>query len=333
MTKKQKGRIDEPYDFFDKLQEQEENEQRDKKKSKEREKRIKQRNKEKEQFDLETETVIGMTNKNNQNRKNEEQQKITRKQEKILKKKKKIKRIIKCITLLLIIVGGIVFALVSPIFNVIEINVKNNVQIATDMIISLSDLQTGENIFRFSSSRVKREIKTNPYIESVQVKRKFPNKVEIIVEERQRDYNVEFLNGFAYINKQGYILEISEQKLDSLPVLLGISTNAEEIMAGSRLNKSDLSRLETVIQIMNICNNYELSEKVSSIDISDRNNFLVYMDIEKKVIYLGDESNISNKMLYIPIILKENQGKEGNIYIDKDKDTVNKYKARFREKV
>lgn len=333
MTKQQKEQIENPYNFFNTLEEQENNEQINKKKSKEREKRIKQKKEEKEQFDIETETVIGMTNKNNQNRKKEEQQKITRKQEKIIKKKKKIKRIIKCITLLLIIIGGTVFALVSPIFNISEIEVKNNDQIATEMILSLSELQTGENIFKFSSNKVKREIKTNPYIENVEVKRNLPNKVQIIVEEREKDYNVEFLNGYAIINKQGYILEICEQKLDSLPIILGISTNSEDIVAGNRLNTNDLGRLETVIQIMNICKNYELTEKVSTIDVTDKNNYIVYMEAEKKTIYFGDESNISNKMLYIPTILKENQGKEGNIYIDKDKDTVNKFRARFREKV
>jgi primosomal protein N' len=64
---------------------------KEKKKAKEREKRIKQRkNEQKDQFDFDTETVIGMTNKNNQKIKQKNQEKITKKQAKILKKKKKI---------------------------------------------------------------------------------------------------------------------------------------------------------------------------------------------------------------------------------------------------
>ena len=335
MIKQQKQQKDNPYDFFNNItdEQQENQDTKIKKKTKEREKRIKQKKQEKEQFDIETETVIGMTNKNNQTKKREKQQKLTRKQQKIIKKKKKIKRIIKCITLLTIIAGVIVFALISPIFNIQDIKVINNIQIPTETIISLSQIEIGENIFKFITNKVKKEIKTNPYIEKVNIKRQLPNKIEINIEEREKDYNVEFLNGYAYINKQGYILEISEQKIENLPIIQGISTNDEEISAGKRLNTDDLSKLETVIQIMNICKNYEISEKVSKIDITDKNNYIVYMETEKKVIYLGDESNISNKMLYIPTILKENKEKEGNIYIDKDKDTVNKYRARFREKV
>lgn len=334
MTKQQKKEFDNLYKFnnqestFNNIEEQE---KINKKKAKEREKRIKQRKvEEKTQFDFDTETVIGMTNRNNQVKKQQTQKRMTKKQAQIERKKKKIKRIIKWTTLFLLIIGGIVFALVSPVFNIKEIQVINNSQIATETIVSLSQLQVGQNSFRFNKNKVVKEIKTNPYVESVDIKRKFPNKIEISIEERNRNYNVEFLNGYAYINNQGYILEISEQKLD-LPVIIGISTEQEQIVEGNRLNTDDLEKLETVIKIMNICKNYDLDTKISSIDISNKNDYIIYMEEEKKTIYLGDDSNLSNKMLYVPTILQENQGKEGTIYLNGDIN--NNFKPRFREKV
>ena len=328
MTKQQKNQIDNLYNFSDNIVSEE---KENKKKMKEREKRIKQRKMEqKDQFDFDTETVIGMTNRNNQKKVEANRKKMTKKQAQILKRKKKIKNIIKLVTLFAIIIGGVVFALVSPIFNINEINVANNEQISTDTIISLSQLQIGQNLFRFNKNKVKKEIKTNPYIESVNIKRKFPNKVEITIEERKKNYNVEFLNGYAYINNQGYILEISEEKLD-LPVIQGVSTEAEQIIEGNRLNTQDLSKLETVIQILNICKDYELDTKVSTIDITNKNDYILYMEEEMKTIHLGDESNLSNKMLYVPAILEENKGKEGTIYVNGDIN--NNFKPRFREKV
>ncbi|MCI8618299.1 MAG: FtsQ-type POTRA domain-containing protein [Clostridia bacterium] len=327
MTKEQKNQFDNLYNFYDNVDEEKER----KNKIKERNKRINQRKIEQnDKFDFDTEIVIGMTNKNNEKKNEEQQKKMTKKQAQILRKKKKIKRIIKLITLLMIIIGGIVFALVSPIFNIKEIYVVKNEQISSDTIVSLSQLKIGQNIFKYSSRKVEKEIKTNPYIESVNIKRKFPDKIEITVKERQKNYNVEFLNGYAYINNQGYILEISEQKLE-LPIVQGISTEEEKIVEGNRLNEQDLSRLEVIIQIMNICETYDLDKKVSKIDISDKNNYIIHMEEEKKTVYIGDESNLSNKMLYIPTILEENKGKEGKIYIDKD--ATNKYKARFKENV
>lgn len=329
MTTKRRKQIDNMYFVSNKIKEEDIN---SKKKIKEREKRIKQRkNEKKNQFDIDTETVIGMTNRNNQKKIQEKKKKISKKQAQILKKKKKIKKIIKWTSLLVIIISGIVFSLVSPIFNIKEINVYNNEQISSETIISLSQLRIEQNIFKFNKKNVEKEIKTNPYIESVQIKRKIPNKIEITIEERQQKYNVQFLNGFAYINNQGYILEISEQKTDGMPVIQGISTEIEQIVEGSRLNSTDLGKLETVIQIMNICKNYEIDTKISNIDITNKTNYKIYMEEEKKTIFLGDESNLSNKMLYVPVILSENQGKEGIIYLNGDIN--NDFKPRFFESV
>ena len=302
------------------------------KKAKEREKRIKQSKQQKQEdsFDLETEMVIGMTNRNNQ-KKEEIKRKAISKQERIkAKKRKRIKRIIKWTTLLLIIGGGTAFALTSPIFNIKEIQVTQNNRVATETITSLSGLNTEMNIFRFLSSTIEKQIKENPYVEEVKIKRILPNKVQIEIKERIPRFCVQVLNSLAYMNSQGYILEISEQKLD-LPVIKGISTPQEQIVEGNRLNDDDLEKLETVIQIMNICKSYDLDKKVSSIDITDTNDYIMEMDEENKIVHLGNNSNLSNKMLYVPAILTENQGKEGTIYLNGD---INgDFKPRFREKV
>lgn len=296
-----------------------------------REKSVEARRKEKkDQFDLDTETVIGMTNKNNQKQKQENQIKGSKKQAKILKKQKRRSKMLKALSLLILVIVGLVFALVSPIFNIKEITVKNNNQIPEETIISLSKIKQGENIFKLNKNYIKREIETNPYIKNVTIERKIPNKVVINIEERVKTFNIEYLNGYAYINNQGYILEIAEEKTD-LPVIKGISTEQEQIVERNRLNKQDLEKLETVIQIINICKDYEIDTKITGVDISDKNNYIIYMEGEKKTIYLGDSSNLSNKMLYVPAILQENSKKEGTIYVNGDIN--NNFKPRFREKL
>ena len=124
-----------------------------------------------------------------------------------------------------------------------------------------------------NKNKVNKNIKTNAYIESVEIKRKLPNKVQIQIEERKQEYNVEFLNGYAYINNQGYILQISEEK-QALPTIQGISTPDEQIVEGNRLNSEDLEKLEVIIQIMNICKNYELDSKITNIDISTKDEYM-----------------------------------------------------------
>lgn len=331
MTKQQKNQIDNLYNLSNDMNFMINEEKEREKKNKEREKRIKKKKIEKnDKFDFDIETVIGMTNKNKQNQKKQIQTKMTKKQAQIERKKKKIKKTIKFITLLLIIIGGVIFALASPIFNIKEINVINCEQVSQDTIISLSQLNIGQNIFKYNKNKVINEIKTNPYIESVIIQRKIPNKIEITVKERQKKFNITSLKGYAYINNQGYILETSEQKME-IPLIQGITTELEQIVAGNRLKTEDLSKLEVVIQIMNISKNYEIDNKISIIDITDKNNYIIYMEEEKKEIHLGDESNLRNKLLYIPAILLENQGKEGIIYLNGDIN--NNFKPRFYESV
>lgn len=332
MTKNQKDKIDDLF-YYSPINTEKITQKEQKRKTKEREKRIKKQNSQKKvenQFDYDNEMVIKMTNKNNQKQEEKTKQKMSKKQRQILKKKKRIKLMLKFTALLIIIIAGIIFALVSPIFNIKEIDVSNNEQIKTETIVSLSQLNLGQNIFKFNKNKVNKNIKTNAYIESVEIKRKLPNKVQIQIEERKQEYNVEFLNGYAYINNHGYILQISEEK-QALPTIQGISTPDEQIVEGNRLNSEDLEKLEVIIQIMNICKNYELDSKITNIDISTKDEYTLYLEEEKKTIYLGDKSNLSNKMLYVQVIIEENRGKEGAIFVNGDLN--NNFKPRFKEKV
>ncbi|MFR6022087.1 MAG: cell division protein FtsQ/DivIB [Clostridia bacterium] len=332
MTKNQKDKIDDLF-YYSPINTEKTTQKEQKRKTKEREKRIKKQNSQKKvenQFDYDNEMVIKMTNKNNQRQEEKTKQKMSKKQRQILKKKKRIKLMLKFTALLIIIIAGIIFALVSPIFNIKEIDVSNNEQIKTETIVSLSQLNLGQNIFKFNKNKVNKNIKTNAYIESIEIKRKLPNKVQIQIEERKQEYNVEFLNGYAYINNQGYILQISEEK-QALPTIQGISTPDEQIVEGNRLNSEDLEKLEVIIQIMNICKNYELDSKITNIDISTKDEYTLYLEEEKKTIYLGDKSNLSNKMLYVQVIIEENRGKEGEIFVNGDLN--NNFKPRFKEKV
>lgn len=304
-----------------------------KKKAKEREKRIKNnkiKEEPKDEFDLETETVIKMTNRNKLKQEEAKRKENAKKQEKKKKKYKKIKLFLKIFLLLAIIIGGTIFAMTSPIFNIKDIEVINNSQVSSEMIISLSGLKTDENIFKFSGLSVEKKIKENAYVESVKIHRKIPNKIQIDVKERIPTYSVDFLGKYAYINTQGYIIDISEDKKE-LPVIQGVSTAEDQIIPNNRLNNEDLEKLEIIIKIMNVAKENNLDTKVTSIDISKANEYSIYLEEEQKTIYLGDGNNLSTKMIYIVAIIEKEKGNAGEIYANGELN--NKFRPYFREKV
>lgn len=260
-----------------------------------------------------------------------EPKKLTKKQEMARRKRKRVLRVIKYLTLLAIIIGGIVYTLLSPIFNIKNIEVYGNSKISSDTIISLSGLSINQNIFSFWTSNIKDAIKQNAYIDKVQISRKIPDKIEISVQERVATYMLTLGNAYVYINNQGYILEITSKKL-AVPVIIGYNTPAEEIVEGNRLNETDLEKLNDVLKIMEAASSGDnkLAELITQIDISDKNNYILDISSEKKKIYLGDVSDLSTKILWINKILKDEEKNEGTIYLNVNLNVEEPY---FREKV
>ena len=286
--------------------------------------------KDNEIFNIDNEIVIGITPKkatkkpnNGQPVKKTTNKKKPEKQNIIVKNKIAI---IKYLVIFILILAAIVLFFLSPIFNIKVINVNNNLKIPSEEIINLSRILIGENSFKISKSKTIKNIKENPYIESVTITRKLPDTIEIGIVEREATYMIEFANGFVYVNNQGYMLEISEEKLE-LPILIDIVTPVEAIAAGNRLVKEDLLKLEDVIKIVNAAKSVEINTKITKISIKE---FTLFLENDGKTAYIGDTSNINTKMLYLKDILQKEEGKTGEVFLNKD---INKYNVFFRENV
>ena len=301
-------------------------------------------NKESNLFDFDKEIVIGMPkipetkqqknkrkNKNISNNKKKPAvtKKISKKQEMAIKKRKLILKIIRTIILIGILIGTLIYILLSPLFNIKDVTVTGNNKLSKEEIISLSEIRTEENIFKTSKNDIKNKIKTNPYVENVKIRRKLPDKVEIIVVERVATYMLPFANSYVYINNQGYMLEITSQKAN-LPIITGFSTPEENLHEGERLLSEDLVKLGEVLQIIESANANGIQELITKIDISNRQDYTIMLEKEKKLVHMGDVSNLSTKMSYINKIIQDEAGIEGEIFVNTD--LTNKG-AVFREKV
>ena len=221
--------------------------------------------------------------------------------------------------------------MLSPIFNIKNITVAGNSKISSEAIISLSGLNIDQNIFNFRTSNVKEGIKQNPYIDTVEIKRKFPDTVKISVQERTATYMLTYGNAYVYINNQGYILEITSKKGD-FPIIEGYETPTEQIVEGNRLSLEDLEKLNDVLKIMEAISSGTngIEEEITKINIEDKTNYILTLEKEKKTIYLGDATNLSNKILWINRLIEEEKKHEGIIYLNVNLNTDLPY---FREKV
>ena len=246
-----------------------------------------------------------------------------------IQKRKIIAKISVVAILIAILIGGLVYFLLSPVFNIKKINVINNVNISSEEIIKLSKININGNMFKFSKRESKKAILKNPYIEEVKIKRKPFSTVEINVKERVATLMLEYGNSYVYINNQGYILEISTEKLEA-PMLTGYVTPLDQIKPGNRLGKDDLERLSTVLNIMQAANVEELDYLITKIDIKNKKQYVLTFETEGKSAYLGSCTDLPYQMQFVRQFIDREKGIEGDIYVDMD---LNKKNPVFREKV
>lgn len=234
--------------------------------------------------------------------------------------------IIKTIIILSLIIGAIIFLCSSSLFNIKNINIDGNEKLSDNKIISLSGLEIDSNMFRINKSQVIKKIKENAYIEEVKISRKLPNTIQINIKEREATYMLQFADSYVYINNQGYMLDISNERLE-IPILVGFTTDLSNIKAGNRIEIEDLKKMEAIIKIYEEAKLNELNQLITKIDVSDTKNFTLIMEGEGKTVYLGDGSDLNTRMLCLKSILEANQGKSGEIFLNVD---LNSEKVYFR---
>ena len=224
---------------------------------------------------------------------------------------------------------GTIYYLTTPVFNVANINVYGNTKNSADTYISLSEININEtNIFAFTNSSVIKKIKQNPYVEEVIIERKLPNILELYITERTVDYQINYLNSYVYLNNQGYILELNEEKQDVL-IIDGLTSLSDNIQEGQRLSNEDLIKLDTILKVTNYLKYNSIQSKLTKIDANDEENYILEFGKEEKKAYIGDSSSITEKMTAVAKVLEAEEGKKGKIYADEE--ALKRNRVYFRE--
>ena len=284
-------------------------------------------------FNFNNEIVLGVKPKESPNQtknnelKRDEDRKNYKKNVKKRKKKKVHKGFLVFITILFLLVGAVIFALKSPMFNIKDIQVEGNEKVSKETIINLSELKIGDNIFKFNNDIILK-IKENRYINSVKISRRLPGTITIYVEERKTKYKINLINSYTYIDSNGYILENSTININ-VPTVIGFSITENEQMNNIRLNIEDLLKLNNIDKIMEAITTINIENEISEIIIENENNYILTMENEKKKIYIGNCANLTNKVLFLKSILEKEKDHSGIIFLNGDINMG--FKPYFRE--
>lgn len=248
--------------------------------------------------------------------------------EKEIKRRNRKRMILSIFMLLVAAIGGTIYFLTTPAFNITNIEIIGNEKNTAETYISLSQIEIGTtNIFSVTNQRIRNNMKENAYVEDVSIKRKLPDVLQISVIERKASYQVEFANTYLYLNEQGYLLEIRKEKMD-IPQIKGLSITQENVKVGSRLPEEDLKKLSVVLEFTNYCKYHSIENTITSIDVTDTNNYIIYFEKDNKVLYIGNASNLNERLSLLKAILTSEKGKKGEIFMN---GNITEDKVYFRE--
>lgn len=242
-----------------------------------------------------------------------------------IKKRKRRTRRIQSLTVFALFIVGIILLVLSPIFNIKEIVITGNERIPEATILSLLSINEETNIFKETNKIINEKIKQNPYIAGANIKREIPSKLKIQVKERTIDYVLRVGEGYAYLNKDGTILEIANEKAEGRIELQGYETSIEHIIPGNKVCEDDLEKIEDIEKIIEALTNSGLGNLITGINIQDHDEYIVNMESEAKTIYIGNTANLDVKILYIKTILEKERGNAGKIYVNRDLNVQKPY--------
>lgn len=237
---------------------------------------------------------------------------------------KKNALIVKIVLAIIVFVAVIIGLSNVPLFNIKHIEVVGNNKLSEDKIIALSGINDSINLFKLDEGTIKNAIKENAYVENVEVNRKFPNKVVIDIKEREAKYMLQFADSYVYINNQGYMLEISNEKIE-VPIIVGFTTDLSNIKPGNRIKVDDLQKMNMVIKIFETAKTSGIGHLITKIDISNSKNYTIGLESEGKTVYLGDCSDLNTRIIYLKAILDANQGRSGTVFLNVDLNTEKVY--------
>ncbi|MGM0409943.1 MAG: cell division protein FtsQ/DivIB [Bacillota bacterium] len=212
-----------------------------------------------------------------------------------------------------LLIGAIFSFINSPFFQVRTFSIQgNNVLKEEELDKYLNDYENNNILFLDKSSVEKRLKEQENYIKNINVVKKYPNKLEIRIEERKALAKI-VNDGITFvIDKEGYILENNKNKLKSkVPLIegLGYSFKKDKIIY--------TNKLENIINSLNKVN-YTLLTKINLIEYNyDESNSTdeILMETSNDIeIFLGNFDNLNKKMSILEAVIEKTN--EENINID-----------------
>lgn len=174
------------------------------------------------------------------------------------KKGKSIFKIVKLIIIIFAVLGLSYYVVIrSGFFNIKQVVVVNNDYLDPRDIIKDTGITGDDNFFLVNLYGPREKLLENPYVKDVEVRRQFPDKVEITVYEREEFSSIFIAGTYVIIDEQGRVLRSVDKEVDIMTIK---GYNIESYRIGEIMTSDDAYEFQRALDLVDLCNQVEALE-------------------------------------------------------------------------
>lgn len=185
----------------------------------------------------------------------------------------------------------------SAFFAVSQIKVQGTRQLKSQEILKISGLNLGLNIFKANLPEAENNIRLDPLVKSVEIKRQLPARLIINVTEREAVGLVNDRGEFLQVDGDGYLLSrLTDLAKVNLPIITGAPV--KKTAPGDKLDSGEVQAALLYLKNMSL----KTTATISEINVQDINNIKFYT-LDGAEVRVGDTNRVTDKLkLYEEVI-------------------------------
>lgn len=174
-------------------------------------------------------------------------------------------------------------------------------------IIGYSGIKKGDKLYSVDTGEVEETLMEScAYIEQVEVERKFPNKIIFRIIEKTPAWYIEVSGDYYSLDTNFYVIEEakSNEKFVNLGVPRLVLPNLRQLICGELPDfGEDETEIRKALELVVAVQSTNFKTRVTLVDMESRFDVNIVVD-GKYSVYMGDISNIEEKLTAIEKILK-----------------------------
>jgi cell division protein FtsQ len=236
-----------------------------------------------------------------------------RREERRIKRRRRNRLILLAVILLLVGTGAL---LVTQVFTVKNVTVVDN-EIYTDEQIKelvLSDEYSWSSLYVYFKYRFLRTEKL-PFVDTLEVGLTPAKPHDLTIEVNEKGIlgylYISSIDQNAYFDKDGFVVETSQEVIDGVPRIEGLS--CDSVVLYEALPLENDTALKNLLSLTQLLQKYEIAASRIKYEESS-NTMTVYSG--GITIQVGTADNLAQKILRLQYILPQLEGKKGTLHLE-----------------